>query len=184
MKKKELIVKDIVAIGIGAAVFVILFWFIAIPSGFPNTEIQVAYGFLALMGAVYGPIPAALIGFIGHTIKDFTMYGSAWWSWIFCSALLGAAFGFIGKRFRLEEGIFTKKDIIYFNVLQVIANALIWGVIAPTLDVIIYAEPANKVYTQGVISLINNSVATGVVGTLLLIAYASSRTKKGSLSKD
>ncbi len=65
-----------------------------------------------------------------------------------------------------------------------IANGVIWGLVAPTLDVIIYAEPANKVYIQGVISIINNSVATGVVGTLLMIAYAASRTKKGSLSKD
>lgn len=182
--KKGLTVKDIVAIGIGAAIFVVLFRFIAIPSGFPNTELQVAYGFLALMGALFGPIPAALIGFIGHTIKDFTMYASAWWTWIICSALIGVAFGFIGKKFKLEEGIFTKKDIIYFNVLQVISNAVIWGLVAPTLDVIIYAEPANKVYTQGVISLLSNSVATGVVGTLLMIAYAASRTKKGSLSKD
>lgn len=182
--KKDLSIKDIVAIGIGAAVFVILFRFIAIPSGFPNTEIQVAYGFLALMGALFGPIPAALIGFIGHTIKDFTTYGTPWWSWIACSGLIGLAFGFVGKKFKLEEGIFTKKDIIYFNIFQVIANGVIWGLVAPTLDVIIYAEPANKVYIQGVISVINNSVATGVVGTLLMIAYAASRTKKGSLSKD
>ncbi|MGX7023433.1 ECF-type riboflavin transporter substrate-binding protein [Vagococcus hydrophili] len=182
--KKDLSVKDIVAIGIGAAVFVILFRFIAIPSGMPNTELQVAYGFLALMGALFGPIPAALIGFIGHTIKDFTTYGTPWWSWIICSGLIGAIFGFIGKRFKLEEGIFTKKDMIYFNIGQILANAFVWGLVAPTLDVIIYAEPASKVYTQGVIGLISNSISAGVVGTLLMIAYASSRTKKGTLSKD
>lgn len=182
--KKEMSVKDIVAIGIGAAVFVILFKFIALPSGIPNTEIQVAYGFLALMGALFGPIPAALIGFIGHTIKDFTTYGSAWWTWIVCSGLMGLIFGVIGKKIPLEEGIFTKGQMIRFNVSRVIANAVIWGLVAPTLDVIINAEPANKVYTQGVLSLIVNSVAVGVVGTLLMKAYASSRTGKGSLSKD
>lgn len=182
--KKELTIKDIVAVGIGAAVFVILFRFIAIPSGLPNTEIQIAYGFLALMGALFGPIPAALIGFIGHTIKDFTTYGSAWWSWIFCSGLIGLAFGFIGKKFKLEEGIFTKKDMIYFNIFQVVSNAVVWGLVAPTLDVIIYAEPANKVYAQGIFSVISNSISAGIVGTLLMIAYAASRTKKGSLSKD
>ncbi|NKC67303.1 ECF-type riboflavin transporter substrate-binding protein [Vagococcus fluvialis] len=182
--KKELSIKDIVAVGIGAAVFVILFRFIAIPSGLPNTEIQIAYGFLALMGSLFGPIPAALIGFIGHTIKDFTTYGSAWWSWIVCSGLIGLAFGLVGKKFKLEEGIFTKKDMIYFNIFQVISNAIVWGLVAPTLDVIIYAEPANKVYAQGIFSVISNSISAGIVGTLLMVAYAASRTKKGSLSKD
>lgn len=182
--KKGLEVKDIVAIGIGAAVFVILFKFIAIPSGIPNTEIQVAYGFLALMSTLYGPIVGALIGFIGHTIKDFTSYGSAWWSWIVCSGLMGLALGWAGKKINLDSGIFTKKEMIHFNVLQIIFNAIIWIGIAPTLDILIYAEPSNKVYTQGTFSFIVNSLTVAIVGTLLMKAYAATKTEKGSLSKD
>ena len=54
---------------------------------------------------------------------------------------------------------------------------------APVLDIVIYAEPANKVFAQGLMAFASNAVVAGVVGTLLLLAYAATRTKKGSLSK-
>ncbi|MBP1045312.1 ECF-type riboflavin transporter substrate-binding protein [Enterococcus sp. BWM-S5] len=182
--KKDFSVKTIVAIGIGSAVFVILGRFAVIPTGFPNTNLETAYPFLALMSALFGPVAGGLIGLIGHTLKDFTTYGSAWWSWIICSGLIGVVYGFAGRKMDLEHGEFTKKEMITFNIYQVIGNAVVWGLIAPTLDVLIYSEPANKVYTQGVIAVVSNAVAVGVIGTLLMKAYAATRTKKGSLSKD
>ncbi|MGO2271385.1 MAG: ECF transporter S component, partial [Enterococcus faecalis] len=54
----------------------------------------------------------------------------------------------------------------------------------PSLDILIYSEPASKVFTQGVFATVSNIVAVGIIGTLLMKAYASTRTKKGSLSKD
>ncbi|MBL1223897.1 ECF-type riboflavin transporter substrate-binding protein [Enterococcus sp. BWR-S5] len=182
--KKDFSVKTIVAIGIGSAVFVILGRFAVIPTGFPNTNLETAYPFLALMSALFGPVAGGLIGLIGHTLKDFTTYGSAWWSWIICSGLIGVIYGFAGRKMDLEHGEFTKKDMITFNIYQVLGNAVVWGLIAPTLDVLIYSEPANKVYTQGVIAVASNAIAVGVIGTLLMKAYAATRTKKGSLSKD
>ena len=55
--------------------------------------------------------------------------------------------------------------------------------VAPVLDILIYQEPANLVFVQGVTAAIMNSISVGVIGTLLMIAYAATRTKKGSLSK-
>lgn len=182
--KKEFSVKTIVAIGIGSAVFVILGRFVVIPTGIPNTNIETAYPFLALMSVIYGPVAGALIGFIGHTLKDFTTYGSAWWSWIICSGVIGLVFGIVGRKIDLQHGIFGKKEIIYFNIFQVLSNAVVWGLLAPTLDVIIYSEPANKVYTQGVVSVVVNALAVGIIGTLLMKAYAATQTKQGSLKKD
>ena len=45
MKNEGISVKTIVAIGIGAAVFVILGRFIVIPTGFPDTNIETTYPF-------------------------------------------------------------------------------------------------------------------------------------------
>lgn len=182
--KKDFSVKTIVAIGIGSAVFVILGRFVVIPTGFPNTNLETAYPFLALISAVFGPVAGGLIGLIGHTLKDFTTYGSAWWSWIVCSGIIGVVYGLAGRKMDLQHGEFTKKDIIRFNIYQVIGNAVVWGVIAPTLDVLIYSEPASKVYTQGVIAVVLNIISVGIIGTLLMAAYAATRTKKGSLTKD
>ena len=52
MNNGKLTIKTIVAIGIGSAVFMILGRFAAIPTGIPNTEIQTAYAFLALMAII------------------------------------------------------------------------------------------------------------------------------------
>ena len=48
--KKNLSIKTIVAIGIGAAVFMILGRFGSIPSGIPNTNIETSYVVLASKG--------------------------------------------------------------------------------------------------------------------------------------
>ena len=59
-----------------------------------------------------------------------------------------------------------------------------WIVIAPVLDILIYAEPANKVFAQGAMAAVVNSVASVVVGGLLCAAYAKTIAKKGSLDKE
>jgi energy-coupling factor transport system substrate-specific component len=179
---KGLSIKTIVAIGIGSAVFVILGRFASIPTGIPNTEIQTAYAFLALIAIVFGPIAGGLVGLIGHALKDAIFYGSPWWSWVIVSAFVGLFIGLFAKQINIQSGVFGKKQIISFNVIQTVVQALGWFLIAPTLDVLIYAEPANKVYTQGVIAGVANIVTVGVIGTLLLVSYAKTRHQSDSLS--
>lgn len=184
MKKNELSIKTIVAIGIGSAVFVILSRFAAIPTPIPNTSIQTAYAFLALMAVVFGPIAGGLIGLIGHALTDAISYGSVWWSWVVVSLFVGLAIGFLTRNIQVEDGVFTKKDIIRFNISQVIAQAIGWFILAPALDVLIYAEPANKVFTQGIVAGISNIITVGVIGTILLTAYAKTRNQSNSLTKE
>ncbi|RFB10254.1 ECF-type riboflavin transporter substrate-binding protein [Bacillus sp. HNG] len=181
---KSLSIKTIVAIGIGAAVFVILAKFAAIPTPIPNTTVQTSYAFLALMALVFGPIAGALIGLIGHALNDAISYGSIWWSWVIVSMLVGFLFGLAKNKIDIESGIINAKKIVTFNIVQVIAQAIGWFVVAPTLDVWIYAEPANKVYVQGIGAGIANMVTVGIIGTILIVAYAKTRSKSGSLTKD
>lgn len=180
--EKGLSIKTIVAIGIGSAVFVILGRFVAIPTGIPNTTIETAYAFLALISIVFGPIAGVLVGLIGHALKDAIFYGSIWWSWVIVSAFVGLFIGLFAKRIDIESGVFGKKKVISFNIIQAGVQAVGWFLIAPTLDVLIYAEPANKVYTQGVIAGISNIVTVGIIGTILLVSYAKTRNQKDSLS--
>ena len=86
---KKFSVKTIVAIGIGAALFFVLGRFVAIPSPVPNTSISVQYGLLAFLSVVYGPVAGALVGFIGHTLIDFSYGWGIWWSWVIASAVFG-----------------------------------------------------------------------------------------------
>lgn len=182
MKKRQLLsIRTIVAIGIGSAVFLVLGRFAAIPTGIPNTEIQTAYAFLALMGILYGPIAGASIGFIGHMLKDITAYGSPWFSWIIASSVVGFVISFASKSLHIEDGFWGKKQLILFNIYQIIANIIAWAIIAPTLDIWIYAEPTDKVYVQGTVSGISNMVTIGVLGSILLASYAKTKIRTGSL---
>ncbi|MDY2815757.1 MAG: ECF-type riboflavin transporter substrate-binding protein, partial [Bullifex sp.] len=158
-----------VAIGIGAALFFVLGRFVAIPSPVPNTNISLQYGLLAFMAALFGPLAGALIAFIGHALIDFSYGWGVWWSWVIASAVAGLIMGVLTKKISLEKS-FGKKQIITFNVSQVIAHLVAWVVVAPVLDILIYAEPANKVFVQGLVGGLANIVTTAIVGTLLAVA--------------
>ena len=181
---KSFSVKTIVATGIGAALFFVLGRFVAIPSGIPNTNISIQYGVLAFIAAVYGPIAGLLAGLIGHFFIDFSYGWGVWWSWVVTSAFFGCAMGFATRKLTLEDGEFSKRDAIGFNVSQIVIHLISWAGLAPVLDILIYKEPANLVFTQGLGSAGLNIAATAVVGTLLLFAYAAAKPKKGSLRKE
>ncbi len=178
---KKLSVKSVVAIGIGAALFFVL-GKISIPTPVPNTYVSLQYAIQAVMAVLFGPVAGLLIGLIGHTLIDATSYGP-WWSWIIASACAGLVIGLITMKMDISEGIDSKK-IIRFNVAQAIAHLLAWGLIAPCLDILIYNEPLEKLFAQGLTAGVANIVTTGVVGTLLLVAYAKTVVKKGSLNKE
>lgn len=182
--KKTFSVKSIVALGIGIALFFVLMRYLAIPSPVPNTTFGVSYSLLALVAALFGPVIGGLVGFIGHMLNDMAAGWGVWWSWVIASGFVGVVMGIFMSRLKLDEGIFTTADIVRFNVAQVIANGLAWGALAPLLDVVIYQEPVEKVVIQGLFAGANNIIATGVVGTILCLAYAKAKPKEGSLKKD
>lgn len=185
MKKLfEFKTKTIVATGLGAALFTLLFMYVKVPTGIPETNIQTAYGIGAFFAALFGPIAGGLIAFIGHALSDGIQYGSPWWSWIIASGVTCFIIGLSYPKLKVEDGEFGIKDAVLFNVYQVIANVIAWIIIAPVMDIVIYAEPANLVFTQGAVAAISNAISVGVIGTILLALYSKTRSKKGSLTKE
>lgn len=181
-KKSSITIKSIVAIGIGAALFFVVGRFVAIPI-FANTTANLQYGILSVFSIIFGPVVGALAGFIGHTLIDLS-WGGPWWSWIIASAVFGLLMGLTKKKIDIENGVFGKKEIIIFNVAQIIAHAICWIVIASSLDVLIYKEDITKLVGQSLIAFSANVITTAIVGTALLLAYAKTRTKAGSLKKE
>lgn len=178
---KKLPIKTVVAIGIGSAIFVVLSRFASIPTGIPNTSLETSYAILALIALLYGPLAGFATGLIGHFLKDVLIFGSPWMSWILASAMIGLVIGLASKQISIEDGIFGVKELIKFNLTQIVANIIGWFIIAPTLDVLIYAEPADKVYLQGIVAGCVNMVSIGILGSLLVMTYAKTRIPKGSL---
>ena len=174
--------RTLVATAIGAALFTVLFMYVKIPSPVVNTQFHTAYGVGSFFAVLFGPISGFLIAFIGHALSDTFLWGSAWWSWVIASGVAGFLIGVVGSRINIESGEFGGRQILTFNVGQIIAHAISWIIVAPVLDILVYSEPVNLVFTQGAVAFIGNAIATGVVGTILLAIYARTRTKEGSLS--
>ena len=181
--KKQLSIKSIVAIGIGAALFFVLGRFVSIPSPVPNTTINIQYGILGIFSVIYGPLVGAVSAFIGHTLIDLS-WGSPWWSWIIASAIYGAVLGVSKKKIAIEDGKFGGKEMVIFNVFQMVGHIISWIIIAPVLDILIYSEPIEKLFAQGTTAAIVNSISTAIVGTILLAAYAKTRISEGRLNKE
>lgn len=176
-------VKEVVAVGIGAALFVALTE-VQIPLGIPNTALQPRAALLAFLSAVFGPIVGAAVGVIGHAIGDMFFYGSAWWSWVFPEAVFAIVVGVFADKYKVKEGAFGKKEIILFNVMQIIGNAAAWILVAPFLDILIYKEPASKVFVQGLGAWLGNILIIAILGTLLNVGYAKVGAKSSSLMKE
>ena len=142
---------------------------------------DVAQGLLA---AMYGPVAGALIGFIGHALIDLSWGGIPWWSWVIASAFTGVVVGLFAKKLNVQEGDFNKRKVATFAIANVVAHAIAWIAVAPVLDILIYAEPANKVFAQGAFAAVSNIITAVVVGGLLILAYTKTIAKKGSLDKE
>ncbi|MDR3145975.1 MAG: ECF-type riboflavin transporter substrate-binding protein [Treponema sp.] len=183
MGKKFISVRTVVAIGIGSALVFVLMRFVAIPSGVPNTNLNLASAILTVFGALFGPIAGLLIGFIGHTLTDLT-WGGVWWSWVIADALYGLLIGLFWKVYRIEEGEFDLKNCLVFNAVQIAANVIAWIGVAPVLDILIYQEPANKVFLQGIVAGGLNAAVVLILGSILVFGYAKTRVKAGSLKAE
>ena len=185
MKRKlfrDFKVKEVVATAVLAALVFVLLRYVSIPTPLPDTTLSVHDAITAFFAILFGADVAFLGAVIGHLFVDISSGWGIWWAWIIASGVYGLIVGIFCK-FDIENGEFNKKEIIRFNIVQSIAAVICWGLIAPVGDIVFYGEPADKVFLQGIFVGISVIVAVGIIGTLILKAYARSRAQKGSLRK-
>lgn len=173
-------VTAVVATGIGAALFFVLGRFLAIPTPIPNTSVNIQYALLAVFALLFGPVVAGLMGFIGHVLIDLSLYGP-WWSWIVASAIAGLIMGLLMMRQKVQDEGITTFGLIRFNIAVAIGHAIAWLMVAPSLDIWIYSEPSDKVFVQGGVAAVANILTSCIIGTIIVMAYAKTRTSEGSL---
>ncbi len=183
--KKMFGIKEVVAVGIGTALFVSL-TAVQIPLVvIPNTDLQPRMAVMAFFAAVFGPIVGGIIGLLGHALGDAIFWGSIWWSWVIPDGIVGLIIGIFARQYAVKDGGFTKASAIaIFNGVQIAANAVAWIGIAPALDILIYAEPVNKVFVQGAFAFLGNIIIIGILGTILIAAYSKILGKTSGLTEE
>ena len=146
-------IKTVVAVGIGAALFFVLGRFVAIPSPVPNTNISLQYAVLALLAVMYRH------GSRG-TYRIYRSYSDRPFLGRNSMVELGDHFRFrrrdrrsLAKKLNVQEGDFGKGKVTLFAIANIVAHVIGWIVVAPVLDILIYAEPANKVFAQGAFAM-------------------------------
>ena len=139
---------------------------------------------LAFLAAVFGPVVGAVIGFLGHALGDAMFYGTVWWSWVFPEVIVGVGIGVFAKKYAVRKGGFSSKNAVFFNIVQVLSNAVAWIIVASALDILVYAEPVKKVILQGVGAFLGNIVVIGILGTILMMAYSKVSGQSSALEKE
>lgn len=181
-KKKEQLfsTKNVVAIGIGAALYSVLSA-VAIPVG-PNTSLRVAVALLTIFGTLFGPIVGFFVGFLGHALNDMIMWGSVWFSWVFLSAVVGLFAGFIrlDNSFSIENANMTKKHIFKMYVYAVL-GMIFAGLVAYLGDVYFYGEPPQKVIIQISLATFTNFIVTATIGIPTIIGLVATKKRYSNL---
>ncbi len=92
------------------------------------------------------------------------------------AGLAGSLFAGIRRKSFLA-GTFSRHDALRFNVIQVVANVIIFGLILPTLEVFFYQASTAVVFINGWIFSMINSILIAIFATALFKLIAN-RVKK------
>ena len=122
-KSKGLSVEAVVATGVGIAIVFLLKRFLPIPTGVPNTTIDLGEAFIAFLGAIFGPAVGGLVAFFAHLFNDLS-WGDPWWTWIVADGIFGLIIGYSRNFLKLRTEPLTKKKLIQFNLLQIAGESL------------------------------------------------------------
>lgn len=176
--------KTIVGIAIGAALFGVLMDFGGIKVT-TNTSLTTAYIVLPIVGALFGPLPAALTGLIGNTIADLIGGWGFWFDWSFGNAVAGLFIGLLPVYgARIEDGIFGVKHAIIYAITTVIGVGIGFGLVTPLLTVAFYSSELTVTWIQATAAIISDASVSIVVGIPVILALAKRNAKKQGLKEE
>ncbi|MBM7616480.1 energy-coupling factor transport system substrate-specific component [Weissella uvarum] len=157
------------------AVFAVLgalaYQFLSLPFAVPNTVISFEPAVLTLASFILGPIGTMGVGFLGHFLYDSLNYSIVWWTWIIAEGIYGLLLGLISLRLKLMARPFNVRQFFAFNLWQLLANLLAWGLIAPLGDFLIYKSDWIFVFQQGLFAALANTIVIAIFGSLFLFFY-------------
>ncbi len=176
--------KTVVGVAIGAALFGVLMNFGSIKV-FTNTNLTTAMLVSVIVGGMFGPLPAFVAAGVGNVIADLIGGWGLWFDWSVGNAVLGLFVGALPLYgAKIDDGIFTVKQMIIYTVLCIIGNALAFGVVTPILTAVFYGGELTITFLQSLTGGISNCAVLIIIGIPLLKAMAARNARNSNLTKE
>ena len=176
--------KTIVGVAIGAALFGVLMNYGGIKVT-TNTSLTSAYVIPAIVGALFGPLPAGLAAGLGNVVADLLGGWGFWFDWSLGNFVAGYFAGLVGLfGANVEEGVFTVKHAVIYAILCIIGCALGFGVVTPFLTYMWYSSELTITWIQAWAAIVSDATVLIIVGIPLLFALAKRNARGTNLSKE
>lgn len=176
--------KTIVGVAIGVALFGVLMNYGSIRV-FTNTNLTTAYIVPVIVGALFGPLPAAIACGLGNCLADLIGGWGFWFDWSIGNAVAGFCVGLL-KVYgaNIEEGKFNFKHMVIYTIIAFVGCAVAFGVITPIFSTIFYNSELNITFIQAFASTLSNTIVLTVVGIPLLKLLAARNARGQNLTKE
>ena len=176
--------KTVVGVAIGAALFGVLMNFGSIKV-FTNTNLTTAMLVSVIVGGMFGPLPAFVAAGVGNVIADLIGGWGLWFDWSVGNAVLGLFVGALPLYgAKIEDGIFTVKQMIIYTILCILGNALAFGVVTPIMTALFYGGELTVTFLQSLTGGVSNCAVLIIVGIPLLKAMAARNARNSNLTKE
>ena len=176
--------KTIVGVAIGAALFGVLMVYGGIKVT-TNTSLTSAMIVTVVVGALFGPVPAALAAGIGNTIADLIGGWGFWFDWSLGNVVLGLFVGALPLYgARINDGVFKIKHAVIYTILVLLGNAFAFGVVTPVLTVAFYSSELTITWIQAWSAIVSNGLVQIVLGIPVLFALAKRNARGTNLTRE
>ena len=192
MKKKSFLQKfvgewstqTVVTVAIGAALFGVLMNYGGIQI-FTNTSLTTAMIVPVVVGALYGPLPAAVAAGIGNVIADIIGGWGQYPAWSIANAVAAMFIGALPLYGAyINEGKFTTKHIIIYVACVIVGNAVAFGVVAQVFTVIFEGGDMNVSLYQGLFASLGNILVETIIGIPVISLLANRNKSRNNLTEE
>ena len=84
---------------------------------------------------------------------------------------MGLVIGLITRRLAIFIGELTTRKLVLFNIWQLLANIVVWLIIAPLGDHWVYNLSLVESMKEGALIVLVNTLVIAIIGTMLFKIY-------------
>ena len=161
-------IKTIIAIILGAIMFGLLMNYCSIQV-YSKIYFTTSMIVPVLVGAFFGPVPAAIATGLGNILADFIRQSDYYFNWSIGNAVLGLFVGALPMYGAdIRKGIFEVRHIVLYSLLCVVGCGFSFVFVVPIFTAIFFDGQLQITLTETMIGSIMNIVVLIVVGIPVL----------------